>query len=129
MGFDDIDVSPYLGLSTVRQPLYQSGRRAAEMLLCLLSGDEEVPGSVEMPVEVVARVARIVPRLTQGVGRPALIIRHRLRRVGHSEWCLRSPSRKSRKPLTFIADYEFAADSESMRGLGAEAVGAAPARS
>jgi DNA-binding LacI/PurR family transcriptional regulator len=55
MGFDDIDVSPYLGLTTVRQPLYQSGRRAAEMLLCLLSGDEEVPESVEMPVEVVSR--------------------------------------------------------------------------
>ncbi len=61
MGFDDIDVSPYLGLSTVRQPLYQSGRRAAEMLLCLLSGDEEVPASVELPLEVVERRSTAPP--------------------------------------------------------------------
>lgn len=55
MGFDDIDVSPYLGLTTVRQPLRESGRRAAEMLLSLLSGDTEVPASVELPVELVVR--------------------------------------------------------------------------
>jgi DNA-binding LacI/PurR family transcriptional regulator len=55
MGFDDIDVSPYLGLTTIRQPLYESGSRAAEMLLSLLSGDLEVPDSLELPIELVVR--------------------------------------------------------------------------
>lgn len=61
MGFDDVDVSPYLGLSTVRQPLYQSGRRAANMLLCLAAGDEVVPASVELPLEVVERRSTAPP--------------------------------------------------------------------
>jgi DNA-binding LacI/PurR family transcriptional regulator len=61
MGFDDIDVSPYLGLTTVRQPLFESGRRAAEMLLSLLSGDTEVADSVELPVELVVRKTTAVP--------------------------------------------------------------------
>jgi DNA-binding LacI/PurR family transcriptional regulator len=55
MGFDDIEVSAYLGLTTVRQPLRESGRRAAGMLLGLIDGDDEVPESVELPVELVVR--------------------------------------------------------------------------
>ena len=55
MGFDDIDVSPYLGLTTVRQPLFESGRRAAEMLLSLLSGDTEIADSVDELNQIVRR--------------------------------------------------------------------------
>jgi DNA-binding LacI/PurR family transcriptional regulator len=62
MGFDDINVSPYLGLTTVRQPLRESGKRAAEMLLGLLSGDTEVPTSIELPVELVVRRTTGPPR-------------------------------------------------------------------
>ncbi len=61
MGFDDIDVSPYLGLTTVRQPLFESGRRAAEMLLSLLSGDTEIADSVELPVNLVIRKTTAAP--------------------------------------------------------------------
>ncbi|MCB2223472.1 MAG: LacI family transcriptional regulator [Actinobacteria bacterium] len=62
MGFDDIDVSAYLGLTTVRQPLYHSGRLAAEMLLHLLDdAGAEVEG-VALPVELVVRKTTGPPR-------------------------------------------------------------------
>lgn len=55
MGFDDIDVSVYLGLTTVRQPLYESGRIAAELLLGLLAAADEPADGVELPIELVVR--------------------------------------------------------------------------
>ncbi|MCJ7725491.1 MAG: LacI family transcriptional regulator [Acidimicrobiia bacterium] len=54
MGFDDIDAAVYLGLTTVSQPLFDSGRLAAEMLLAALAG-EEVPSGIELPIELVIR--------------------------------------------------------------------------
>jgi LacI family transcriptional regulator len=38
VGFDDLELSPYVGLTTVRQPLADSGRRAVERLLGELDG-------------------------------------------------------------------------------------------
>jgi DNA-binding LacI/PurR family transcriptional regulator len=38
IGFDDIEIAAPLGLTTVRQPLRQSGARAAELLLAALEG-------------------------------------------------------------------------------------------
>ena len=37
IGFDDLEVAPYLGLTTVRQPLYESGRRGLERLLSVMA--------------------------------------------------------------------------------------------
>ena len=54
MGFDDIDAAVYLGLTTISQPLFDSGHLAAEMLLSALAG-KEVPSGVELPVELVVR--------------------------------------------------------------------------
>ena len=61
MGFDDIDPAVYLGLTTVRQPLFESGRLAAEMVLSLVAGDEAAAG-VELPVELVVRRTTGPPR-------------------------------------------------------------------
>jgi len=55
IGFDDIEVSPYLGLTTVHQPLYESGVRGAEMLLAVLAGDDSGEASVQLPLEIVER--------------------------------------------------------------------------
>ena len=38
IGFDDIEIASYVGLTTVRQPLFESGRRGAELLLRALGG-------------------------------------------------------------------------------------------
>ena len=34
IGFDDVDIADYIGLTTIRQPLEESGRVAVDLLLC-----------------------------------------------------------------------------------------------
>lgn len=56
LGFDDIEAAPLVGLSTVRQPLQDSGRLAAELLLAELADPGTVPADTHvLPLEVVAR--------------------------------------------------------------------------
>lgn len=56
VGFDDIEVSSYVGLTTVRQPLYESGRRAAARLLEVLgAGDPVATGQEELELDLVVR--------------------------------------------------------------------------
>jgi DNA-binding LacI/PurR family transcriptional regulator len=55
IGFDDIEIASYVGLTTVRQPLFESGRRGAELLLQSLAG-EPAPARVEtLPLDLVVR--------------------------------------------------------------------------
>lgn len=62
MGFDDIEVAPYVGLSTVRQPLYESGARGAELLFGAISGDEpNGPSIIELPLEIAVRSTTAPP--------------------------------------------------------------------
>ncbi len=54
IGFDDVEIAEHVGLSTVRQPLHESGDLGARLLLAGLDGTlggEEV----RLPLEVVAR--------------------------------------------------------------------------
>lgn len=55
IGFDDIDVSEYLGLTTVRQPLYESGSRGTELLFSLIAGQGRGAHSERLPVELIRR--------------------------------------------------------------------------
>jgi LacI family transcriptional regulator len=56
IGFDDIESARYAGLTTVRQPLFESGRLGASMLLDGLNGVRPDPAPhVELPLEIVAR--------------------------------------------------------------------------
>ena len=55
IGFDDIEMSAQLGLSTVRQPLRDSGARGAARLAQLLRGMTVSPLREVLPLEVVAR--------------------------------------------------------------------------
>jgi DNA-binding LacI/PurR family transcriptional regulator len=55
IGFDDIESARYAGLTTVRQPLFESGRLGGERILERLRGDQVAPGRVELPLEVVVR--------------------------------------------------------------------------
>ena len=62
IGFDDIEIASYAGLTTVRQPLFESGRRGAELLLHALAG-EPAPVRVEtLPVDLVVRGTSRPPR-------------------------------------------------------------------
>ena len=55
VGFDDIEVAGYVGLTTVHQPLRESGRRGAQLLLDMLAGWSVEPLRELLPLELVAR--------------------------------------------------------------------------
>jgi LacI family transcriptional regulator len=55
IGFDDIEVAGYVGLTTVRQPLLESGRRGAKLLLDALAGRNVAPLQELLPLELVVR--------------------------------------------------------------------------
>jgi DNA-binding LacI/PurR family transcriptional regulator len=55
VGFDDVDVAAYVGLTTVRQPLFESGRRGGELLLRALAGRPLAAHSEQLPLELVVR--------------------------------------------------------------------------
>ena len=64
VGFDDVEVAAYVGLTTVRQPLFESGRRGADLLLRLLTeGGEQPPAPQveQLAVEVGVRSTTAVP--------------------------------------------------------------------
>jgi DNA-binding LacI/PurR family transcriptional regulator len=61
IGYDDLEVAPYLGLTTIRQPLYESGASAAEVLLAEMSGDERGATSLELELTVVERATTAPP--------------------------------------------------------------------
>ena len=56
VGFDDLEVAAYVGLTTVAQPLYESGRRGLERLLGLIARDD--PGPLEERLELELKVRR-----------------------------------------------------------------------
>jgi DNA-binding LacI/PurR family transcriptional regulator len=55
IGFDDIEVAGDVGLTTVRQPLVESGRRGARLLLEVLAGRPMSPLRELLPLELVVR--------------------------------------------------------------------------
>ena len=55
IGFDDLEVSSYIGLTTVGQPLRESGRLAAELLLDVLATGEPETRQIELPLRIVVR--------------------------------------------------------------------------
>jgi DNA-binding LacI/PurR family transcriptional regulator len=55
IGFDDIDIAEHIGLTTVRQPLFESGARAVELLLLILSGTMPQPTAERLPIDLIVR--------------------------------------------------------------------------
>jgi DNA-binding LacI/PurR family transcriptional regulator len=58
VGFDGLDITAYFhpSLTTIRQPIFQLGYRAAEMLLDLIQGDNEVRSEILEP-ELIVRAS------------------------------------------------------------------------
>lgn len=55
IGFDDIEVADYIGLTTVRQPLNESGRVAVDLLLARLNDRVRPAQIVQLPLTLVQR--------------------------------------------------------------------------
>ena len=67
VGFDDIDVSSYIGLTTVHQPLVESGNLGARLLLEALSGEgAPTAGRHELPLELATRSTTAPPPRRRG---------------------------------------------------------------
>lgn len=64
IGYDDIEMAAYAGLTTVRQPLNATGARGTQLLLDLLTGDGAPPGVEQLPVTVVQRATTGPPPAT-----------------------------------------------------------------
>lgn len=62
IGYDDVPMAPYLGLTTVQQQLYETGAEAAALLIRLLADETLEEDSVELPTEIVIRRSTAPPR-------------------------------------------------------------------
>jgi LacI family transcriptional regulator len=64
VGFDDVPRAATWDppLTTVRQPLVDKGRAAADLLLELIAGHP--PRRIELPIELVVRASTAPPRIT-----------------------------------------------------------------
>ncbi len=55
LGFDDLDVAEYVGLSTIHQSLDESGRLAVEILLSRLKDPDRPIRHVRLPLKIIER--------------------------------------------------------------------------
>jgi LacI family transcriptional regulator len=55
IGFDDLEIAEYIGLTTIRQPLVESGRVAVELLLSGLADPQRPPQRVRLPLRLICR--------------------------------------------------------------------------
>lgn len=55
LGFDDLDLAEYVGLSTISQHLDESGRVAAELLLARLADPKRPVQHIQLPLTVITR--------------------------------------------------------------------------
>jgi len=62
VGFDDVPLASYVGLTTIRQPLFESGRRGAELLLQALAGEPPAARVETLPLDLVVRGTTGVPQ-------------------------------------------------------------------
>ncbi len=55
VGYDDLEVAQYVGLTTISQPFYESGIEGTRALFDLLDGNAQTPETVSLPVSLVIR--------------------------------------------------------------------------
>jgi LacI family transcriptional regulator len=61
IGFDDIELATYVGLTTIRQPLFESGQLGARLLLAAVAGEVPAPVEQVLPLELVERATTAAP--------------------------------------------------------------------
>jgi DNA-binding LacI/PurR family transcriptional regulator len=62
VGFDDVELARYAGLTTVAQPLQDSGTRGAQLLLSALEGEDVLQARQHLSLELVVRGTTAPPR-------------------------------------------------------------------
>ena len=61
IGYDDIEVAEYLGLTTVRQLLFESGQCGVNLLIDRLEKPDIEPAYIELPTELIIRNTTAAP--------------------------------------------------------------------
>ncbi len=64
IGFDDIEVAAVLGLTTVRQPLRETGRRGADLLLSAIERVESEAVDELVPLTAILAPLTVIERRT-----------------------------------------------------------------
>jgi DNA-binding LacI/PurR family transcriptional regulator len=62
IGYDDIEAADYVGLTTIRQQLFESGRRGAEILIAEIGHPSGQPTVTELAPELVVRATTAPPK-------------------------------------------------------------------
>lgn len=62
IGFDDIEIAEYLNLTTMHQPLFESGYRGIDLLLHTMAQTDGKAACQELPVDLVIRGSTAPPR-------------------------------------------------------------------
>jgi DNA-binding LacI/PurR family transcriptional regulator len=65
IGYDDIEIAEYAGLTTMRQSLFESGRRGAELMLQALDGSLSGLVIEPSPTTLVVRSSTCPPAKSQ----------------------------------------------------------------
>lgn len=55
IGYDDIAISHYIGLSTIRQPMYKMGMLATKKIMQRITGEPSEPSQTTFPPELILR--------------------------------------------------------------------------
>lgn len=71
VGYDDIEMAEVVGLTTVRQPLFASGKLGMELLLDLVHSPRPATGPTLMPTELVVRSTTLPPASSRVSGEVA----------------------------------------------------------
>lgn len=61
-GYDDLDLADHLGLTTIHQPLFESGVRAVQRLLRMVDGGPPEPAREVQEIRLVVRRSTALPR-------------------------------------------------------------------
>ena len=61
IGYDNIRDAEYLELTTIQQPLYQSGKIGCETLLTIIDNPDQGPEEIILPVELIVRKTTAPP--------------------------------------------------------------------
>jgi LacI family transcriptional regulator/LacI family repressor for deo operon, udp, cdd, tsx, nupC, and nupG len=64
IGYDDIESADYVGLTTIRQRLIESGRHGAELLLREMANRSDIAPVVDLPPALVVRSTTAPPKRT-----------------------------------------------------------------
>jgi DNA-binding LacI/PurR family transcriptional regulator len=62
VGYDDIEIAEYLNLTTIHQPLFESGWRATHLLFQVIEGGQMEPIRDQQPIRLVVRGTTTPPR-------------------------------------------------------------------